>query len=100
MAWLIVTGLFTWSQLTAPDSPCCCGKEVADGLVQRRPRREDAHAGDLQRQVVLVGRFDEAVEDRVLEELPPVGVGGVQRLVDDAAGLGIHCGATSLFGVE
>src|SRR5262249_8442513 len=54
-------------------------KEVADGLVELGPRLEHARPRDLQAEIVAVRALDEAVEDRILEQLPPVRLDRVQR---------------------
>jgi len=56
--------------------PCKClllRKELPDRDVELRLRLQDACGGNLQRKVVVVGGVDEAVERRVVEQLPPVG---------------------------
>src|SRR5262249_24013263 len=51
--------------------------ELGAGLEHARP-------GDLEAQVVVVRALDEAVEDRILEQLPPVSVDGVERFLGDS----------------
>jgi hypothetical protein len=47
-------------------------EQVADGLVELGARLQDAHACHLERKVVPESAFDELIEDRVVEVLPPV----------------------------
>ena len=48
---------------------------LAGGDAELRARLDDAQAGDLQREVLLVGEIDEAIERDVVELLPPQAVG-------------------------
>ena len=76
-----MTGVLIWSQVIAPESPCCCGKRLPIDWFKLGARLEHARARDLQREVVPIRGLDQAVEDRVAEDLPPVGVRGVERLL-------------------
>ena len=54
-----------------PDSDLQLRKHLAGGDAQLGAGLDDAQAGDLQRQVLLVGELDQAIEGRIVERLPP-----------------------------
>ena len=63
----------------SPDGLLALRKEVSASHVQLGSRFDHPHAGKLQRQILLVGRVDQVVENRILERRPPVGVVGGHR---------------------
>src|SRR5262249_54723624 len=54
----------------------------ADGEGRVRPRLHDPQAGDLQRQVLVIRKVDQLIERRIVERVPPRGVG--RRALADA----------------
>ena len=76
------------------------GIQLADRYAHLGLGLQHPHPGDLQRQVLLIGLLDQAIEDRVVEGAPPVpviiGLGGyllvlpgLQPILIDV-GLGFH----------
>jgi hypothetical protein len=51
----------------AADGRLDLGELLAGGHAQPGPRLHDPQAGDLQRQVLAVGRVDQAIERRITE---------------------------------
>jgi hypothetical protein len=66
--------------LRATDERLLLREELAHSDIQLRLRLQDARRGNLQGKIVVIGRVDERIERRILENAPPPGrVGGGGR---------------------
>src|SRR5437773_118694 len=72
--WRLAVSTLTPCCVKAPFACCTCGNNLAARDAELGARFQNAEARLAQGQVLLIGGLDEVIEDRVVEDGPPLAV--------------------------